>query len=99
MESIFIGYGYENTIVLTSKYQISLGWDLKHRSHNELKKTVITYLPPIDSKVTDFSTIFAYYLLAYLQKLAADVNMPYVNIIPDVGAAVNTYKALWSQPS
>ena len=73
------------------------GQNLKHRSHNELKKTVITYLPPINSKVTDFSTIFAYF--DYLQKLAADVNMPYVNITLDVGAAVNAYKALWSQPS
>ena len=62
-----------------------------------MKKTVITYLPPINSKVTDFSTIFAYF--DYLQKLAADVNMPYVNITLDVGAAVNAYKALWSQPS
>ena len=47
--------------------------------------------------MTDFSTIFAYF--DYLQKLAADVNMPYVNITLDVGAAVNAYKALWSQPS
>ena len=73
------------------------GWNLKHCSHNELKKTVITYLPPINSKVTDFSTIFAYF--DYLLKLAADVNMPYVNITLDIGAAVNAYKALWSQPS
>ena len=54
-------------------------------------------MAPINLKMTDFSTIFAYF--DYLQKLAVDVNMPYVNITPDVGAAVSAYRALWSQPS
>ena len=49
-------------------------------------------MAPINLKMTDFSTIFAYF--DYLQKLAVDVNMPYVNITPDVGAAVSAYRAL-----
>ena len=32
----------------------------------------------------------------YLQTLASKVNMPYVNITLDVGAAINAYKYLWN---
>jgi len=55
---------------------------------------VETYLPPITSKVTEFTTISKY--MTYLQSLAASSNMPYVNITLDVGAAINAYKFLWS---
>ena len=60
------------------------------------KKTVKTYLPPITTKVTDFKTM--YYYMTYLQQLANDDNMPHVNIILDVAAAINTYKLLWNYP-
>lgn len=60
----------------------------------EIRKTVETYLPPITSKVTEFTTISKY--MTYLQSLAASSNMPYVNITLDVGAAINAYKFLWS---
>ena len=33
-----------------------------------------------------------------LQKLAKSVNMPYVNITLDVGAAINAFKAFWNHP-
>ena len=59
-----------------------------------LKKTVMIYLPPIEPKVTEFSTIYRY--LLYLQKLSAEVNMPYVNVTLDVGAAMNAYKVTWN---
>ena len=36
--------------------------------------------------------------MSYLQSLASSVNMPYVNITLDVGAAINAYKFLWSNP-
>ena len=58
------------------------------------KKTVLTYLPPINAKVTDFATIFKY--LSYLQKLAKEANMPFVNVTLDVGAAMNVYKLTWN---
>ena len=40
----------------------------------DVKKTVETYLPPIDFKVTDHKIIYKY--LKYLQELVADANMP-----------------------
>ena len=47
-----------------------------------LKKIVMTYLPPIESKVMELPTIYRY--LTYLQKLSAEVNMPYVNVTLDL---------------
>jgi hypothetical protein len=70
------------------------GWLLQHRKNANLKKTITTYLPPITTKVTDYVTIETY--MEYLQSLAANVNMPYVNITLDVGAAMNAYKLLWN---
>ena len=54
------------------------GWLLKERDNKNLVKTELTYLPPIPSKVTEFKTICNY--MQYLQKLAEEVNMPYLNI-------------------
>ena len=73
------------------------GWLLNlGRSYLEpnVIKTVETYLPPLPTKVTEWQTI--YNCMLYLQKLANDVNMPYVNITLDVGAAINAYKVLWN---
>ena len=61
-----------------------------------VQKTAVTYLPPIPAKVTDFSTINQY--LLYMQKLAEEVNMPYVSVTLDVGAAVDAYKLCWNYP-
>ena len=58
-------------------------------SSDPVQKTIVTYLPPIPSKVTDFNTIEQY--LMYMQKLAEEVNMPYVNVTLDVGVAMNAY--------
>ena len=72
------------------------GWRqvLRKSATRELQKTVETYLPPITSKVTEFSTISQY--MTYLQSLATASNMPYVNITLDVGTAINAYKFLYS---
>ena len=35
--------------------------------------------------------------MKYLQNLANDVNIPYVNITLDCGAAVNAFKMKWNQ--
>ena len=61
-----------------------------------ISKTVETYLPPLTTKVTDPQTIFTY--LTYFQALAEEMNMPYVNVTLDVGAAMNAYKLLWKYP-
>ena len=58
-------------------------------SSDSVQKTIVTYLPPIPSKVTDFNTIEQH--LMYMQKLAEEVNMPYVNVTLDVGVAMNAY--------
>lgn len=75
------------------------GWKLLVRS-GKLKtpyyKTVETYLPPINAKVTDYVTIQRY--MQYLQSLAKSVKMPYVNITLDVGAAMNAFLIKWNQP-
>ena len=55
-----------------------------------------TYLPPITSKVNEFTTIETY--LEYLEKLSLSCNMPFVNITLDVGAAMNAFKFVWSNP-
>ena len=76
------------------------GWQLQNRQKEiptyPLKKTVETYLPPIPSKVVEFTTIETY--LEYLEKLSMSCNMPFVNITLDVGAAMNAYKFVWSNP-
>ena len=59
-------------------------------------KTIETYLPPINSKVTDFTTIKNYF--DYLGQLSADSHMPYVNITLDIGAAINAFKMKWNYP-
>ena len=56
----------------------------------------MTYLHPVNSKVTKFDTIYPYF--EYLQQLAAEANMPYVNITLDVVAAMSSFKLLWNYP-
>ena len=56
----------------------------------------MTYFPPINSNVTEFDTIYNYF--EYLQQLAAEANMPYVNITLDVDAAMSAFKLLWNYP-
>ena len=81
---------------LSNLYDLILGWLLKHRKVQKLRKTVETYLPPITTKVTDFSTILNY--MVHLQNLSECVNMPYVNITLDIGAAINAFKLIWNYP-
>ena len=72
------------------------GWKLLIRKAADVvvQTTVMTYLLPINALVTDFSTIFGY--LSYMQKLCKEVNMPYVNVTLDLGAAMNAYKLVWN---
>ena len=71
------------------------GFLLKNRDKTGLVKTVTTYLPPLTSKVTEFATIDTY--LKYLQTLSNEMNMPYVNVTLDVGAAINAFKLVWNK--
>ena len=75
-------------------------WLLQNRQKEtptyQLQKSVETYLCPIPSKVAEFTTVETY--LEYLEKLSMSCNMPFVNITLDVGAAMNAYKFVWSNP-
>ena len=72
---------------------IFLGWLIHHRDKQNLCKTVVTYLPPINAKVTEFSTIFTY--LEYIHNLARQANMKYVDESLDCGVTIIAYKTRW----
>ena len=80
-------------------YPVLKGWLLSQHAENSetLKKTSETFLPPITTNITQFATIQKY--LTYLQSMAAIVNMSYVNVTLDIGAAINTYKTIWPLPN
>ena len=80
-------------------YPVLKGWLLSQHAENSetLKKTSETFLPPITTNITQFATIQKY--LTYLQSMAASVNMSYVNVTLDIGAAINTYKTIWPLPN
>lgn len=59
------------------------GFLLNLRKKEDLKKTIVLYLPPIASKVNEFETIIQY--MEYLQRSAVEAKMNYVNITLDVG--------------
>ena len=75
------------------------GWQVLVRkiANVATEKTVMIYLPPINAPVNEFSTIFGF--LTYMQKLCKEVNMPYVNITLDLGAAMPAYKVVWNYPN
>ena len=70
------------------------GWQVLVReiANVATKKIVMTYLPPINAPVNEFSTIFGF--VTYMQKLCKEVNMPYVNITLDLGTAMPAYKVV-----
>ena len=72
---------------------IFLGWLIHRRDKQNLCKTVVTYLSPINAKVTEFSTIFTY--LEYIHNLARQTNMKYVDESLDCGVTINAYKRRW----
>ena len=56
----------------------------------DLKKTSLTYLPPINSPVTHYDTI--YKLFKTLQTRATITKMRYVNLTLQAGAYVDAYR-------
>ena len=53
------------------------------------KRTVMTYLPPIETPITDYGTLFEMFYRS--EKLAAQSNMKYTHITLDCGAAIKAY--------
>ena len=73
------------------------GWTINvQKNFDEIEKTILTYLPPINSPITEFSTI--YEIFEIVQKKAVKGNIKYANITFDIGAAMNAYKVLWNYP-
>ena len=74
------------------------GWCAKEESKkNKIdEKTVLTYLPPINASVTNFSTMDI--VFQSIQRCAEKAHMPYANLTLDVRAAMNAYKLLWKYP-
>ena len=72
-----------------SGYVINL---LKH----ELKKTVMTFLPPIETPITDYGSLFEMFHRS--EKMAIQCNMKYTHITLDCGAAIKAYHVLWNNP-
>ena len=69
---------------------------MKEKTAVEYMKTKLTYLPPIDASITDFSTIYKLFEILLLR--AEKNNMPYVNLTLDAGAYVNAYRVLTNYP-
>ena len=80
-------------------YPVLKGWLLSQRAETSetLKKTSETFLTFITTKVIEFASIKKY--LTYLQSMTGSVNMPYINVTLDVGAAINDCKTIWSLPN
>lgn len=58
------------------------------------KKTVITYLPPIPKRISEYSTIIKIFYQS--RQLAKQCNMNYTHIVMDVGAAMKAYQVVWN---
>ena len=62
----------------------------------ELKKTVMTYLPPIETPITEYGTLFEMFHRS--QQMSKQCNMRYTHITLDCGAAIKAYHVLWNNP-
>ena len=62
----------------------------------EQKKTVMTYLPPIETPITEYGTLLE--LFHRSNKMAKQSNMKYTHITLDCGTAIKAYHVLWNNP-
>lgn len=72
------------------------GWVIKLSSDIEKSPTTMTYLPPIETPITDYGTIFEIFHRS--EQLAKQCNMKYVHITFDCGAAMKAYHVIWNNP-
>ena len=62
------------------------------KSHT--KKTVMTYLPPIETPITEYGTLFEMFTRS--EEMAKQCNMKYTHITLDCGAAMKAYHVIWN---
>lgn len=73
-----------------------IGWVIQLHEDPSSQPTVITFLPPIISPITEYPTVLE--CIKQSQLMAAQVNMKYAHITVDVGAAAKFYHVIWNSP-
>ena len=76
------------------------GWSVrmqqKAMADIAVQKTQMTYLPLVNSRVTEFATMSRVFEI--IRNKPKKKNMKYANITLDTGAALNAFKVLWNYP-
>ena len=65
------------------------GFVIKLLKKKDQNLTVLTYLPPIETPITKYGTIFEIFHRS--EKMAKQANMKYTHIVMDCGAAIKAY--------
>ena len=77
-------------------YARFVGFVIKLYQKPQSKQTVMTYLPPIQTPITEYGTLVNVFTIS--QNLAMKANMKYAHITFDVGAAIKGYHLIWNEP-
>ena len=76
------------------------GWSVrmqqKAMADIAVQKTQMTYLPLVNSPVTEFATVSRVFEI--IRNKPKKKNMKYANITLDIGAVLNAFKVLWNYP-
>ena len=73
-----------------------VGWIVRRFQQAHSKATLMTYLPPITSPITEYPTIIE--MFHQSRQLAKQSNMCYTHITLDVGAAIKAFHVVWNRP-
>ena len=72
------------------------GWIIKVFRVMQREPTRLTYLPPIQTPITQYGTIIE--IFHQSRQMAKQCNTQYTHITMDVGAAIKAYHFLWNNP-
>lgn len=84
---------YSSAVQLVPSF---VGWVIQLHEDPSSQQTLITFLPPIISPITQYSTVLE--CIKQSQLMAAQANMKYAHITTDVGAAAKFYHVIWNNP-
>lgn len=73
-----------------------VGWIVHKFQKANSEATKMTYLPPILTPITEYSTIIEMFYVS--RQLAKQSNMTYTHITLDVGAAIKAFHVVWNNP-
>ena len=73
-----------------------VGWIISLFQKHASQATKMTYLPPIQTPITEYETIVQVFMVS--RELSKQSNMQYTHITFDVGAAIKAYHVLWNNP-